>query len=182
MRAWLIPAADWPLLRHAAWLSLAGVLIAGVFGILHDEITYTLSPEYFTRMKFDQFRSADFGFPARVLVAEIGFLATWWVGLIAAWFLARLALPKFENPGKRVMAAMALIVCVTVIFGISGYFAGPSLLGNRPGWQEALDSFGVTDSVAFNRVAGVHLGSYVGALGAWILMVMVFVKLPRTSS
>ncbi len=67
MRAWLIPAADWLLLRKAAGLSLAGALIAGLFGILHDEITFTLAPEYFTRMKFDQFRSADFGFSARVL-------------------------------------------------------------------------------------------------------------------
>ena len=67
-----------------------GAVLAGLYGILHDEITYTISPEYFTRLKFYQFDYADFGLPPRVLVAEIGFLATWWVGFFAAWFLARL--------------------------------------------------------------------------------------------
>ena len=163
-----MPPADWAILRKAALLALAGAVIAGGFGILHDQITYTISPEYFTRMKFDQFRRADFGFPPRVFVAEIGFLATWWVGLIAAWFLARVALPKFESPGKRVMVAMAIIVGITVLSGTAGYFAGPGLLGNRPGWRDALDSFGVLDATAFNRVAGIHLGSYAGAFLGWI--------------
>ena len=155
---------------------MAGALIAGIFGILHDQITYTISPEYFTRMKFDQFRAADFGFPARVFVAEIGFLATWWVGLIAAWFLARIALPKFESPGKRVLMAMAAIVGITIVFGVAGYFIGPSLFGNRPGWSEALDSMGVTDTTAFKRVAAIHLGSYAGAFLGWVAMMVRFAR------
>jgi len=173
VKSFIFPAADWSVLRKAALLALAGALIAGVFGILHDQITYTISPEYFTRMKFDQFRAADFGFPTRVFVAEIGFLATWWVGLIAAWFLARIALPKFVSPGKRVMLAMTAIVGITIIFAVIGYFVGPSLFGNRPDWREALDSMGVTDTTAFNRVAAIHLGSYAGAFLGWIAM-MVF--------
>ena len=173
MRNLLLPPADWPVLRKAAGLALVGALIAGSFGILHDQITYSVSPEYFIRMKFDQFRIADFGFPARVFVAEIGFLATWWVGLIAAWFLARIALPKFESPGKTVIKAMAVIVGITVLSGIAGYFLGPELLGSRPGWQDALDSFGVVDKVAFLRVAGIHLGSYGGAFFGWIAMMVI---------
>lgn len=172
MKSFLFPATGWPVLRKAAVLALTGSLIAGCFGILHDQITYTISPEYFTRMKFDQFRAADFGFPRRVFVAEIGFLATWWVGLIAAWFLARIALPKFDSPGKRVMKAMAMIVGVTILLGITGYFIGPFLFGNRPDWREALDSMGVTDTTAFNRVAAIHLGSYAGAFLGWIAMMV----------
>jgi hypothetical protein len=160
-------------LRKAALLSVVGALIAGGFGILHDQITYTISPEYFTKMKFDQFHRVDFGFPQRVFVAEIGFLATWWVGLIAAWFLARVALPKFESPGKKVMSTMAIIVGITVLSGAFGYFTGPGLLENRSGWRDALDSFGVTDMTAFNRVAGIHLGSYAGAFLGWIAMMIV---------
>lgn len=163
-------------MRKAAWLALAGTLIAGTFGIVHDQITYTLSPEYFTRMKFDQFRAADFGFPRRVFVAEVGFLATWWVGLIAAWFLARIALPKLGSPEKRVMLAMASIVGITILLGIAGYFIGPTLFGDRPDWREALDSMGVTDTAAFNRVAAIHLGSYAGAFLGWIAMMVRFAK------
>lgn len=156
-------------------------MIAGCFGIVHDQITYTISPEYFTRMKFDQFRAVDFGLPARVFVAEIGFLATWWVGLIAAWFLARIALPKFESPGKRVMEAMAVIVAITTVFGMGGYFTGPSLLGGRAGWPEALLEMGVTDTKAFHQVAGIHLGSYAGAFLSWIALLVVFSREPGSA-
>lgn len=151
-------------------LAVAGTLIAGCFGILHDQITYTISPEYFTRMKFDQFRGADFGFPPRVFVAEIGFLATWWVGLIAGWFLARVALPRYERPERKVTMALLIIMGITVLFGIAGAFTVPPVVAGRQDWQEALRSMGVNDGVAFNRVAGIHLGSYAGALVGWIGM------------
>jgi hypothetical protein len=148
-------------------------LIAGTFGILHDQITFTISPEYFTRMKFDQFRAADFGFPQRVFVAEIGFLGTWWAGLIAGWFLARIAVPKFASPEKRVVQAMAIIVMITTFIGIVGYLIGPAIFENRSDWREALDSLGVTDITSFNCVAATHLGSYAGAFLGWVAM-MVF--------
>ena len=179
MKSFLLPSAAWPVLRKAALLALTGALIAGAFGILHDQITYTISPEYFTRLKFDQFRAADFGFPRRVFVAEIGFLATWWVGLIAAWFLARIALPKFHSPEKRVLSAMAVLVGITIVFGVAGYFIGPTLFENRPDWRAALDSMGVTDTTAFNRVAAIHLGSYAGAFLGWIAMMVKFARCQR---
>lgn len=159
-----------------AWMALMGSLVAGVFGMVHDQITYTISPEYFTRMKFDQFRAADFGFPSRVLVAEIGFLAAWWVGLIATWFLARIALRKFESPDVRVMKAVAAMVGITIAFSVSGFFIGPWLFAKRPGWNDALDSMGVTDFTAFQQVAGIHLGSYAGALLGWIAMLVKFTR------
>lgn len=70
-------------------LAWRGALIAGLYGIVHDQLTYTLSPEYFTLLKFRQFAWADFGGPPRLLVAEIGFLATWWVGALAGWLIGR---------------------------------------------------------------------------------------------
>jgi len=174
----LMPAAPWRDLRSAAKLALTGALIAGLFGILHDQITYTISPEYFTRMKFDQFRGADFGFPPRVFVAEIGFLATWWVGLTGAWFLARIAVRKFESPGRQVLFAIAWMIAVPVVLGVTGYFIGPWIFEKRPGWNEALESMGVTDSTAFYRVAAIHLGSYAGALLGWIAMMAIFIRRP----
>ena len=57
-----------------------GALVAGVYGILHDKDTFSNSPEYFTRFKFEQFRWVDLGLPEWVFVAEMSFLATWWGG------------------------------------------------------------------------------------------------------
>lgn len=165
-------------LRSAARLDLTGAVLAGLFGVLHDQITYKISPEYFTRMKFGQFNAADFGFPPRGRVALIGFLGTWWVGLIGAWFLARLAVRKWQRPEKPVMKALLTIIVITVAFGISGYLAGPALLSNRAGWPDALAGMGVTDAQAFHRAAGIHLGSYAGAFLGWLAMLIVFLRRP----
>lgn len=161
-------------------LSLAGALLAGGFGIVHDQITYTISPEYFTRMKFDQFRAADFGFPPRVFVAEIGFLATWWVGLLGAWFLARIAIQKFSRPGRAVMLALGFVMVVAAAFGTSGYFWGTLFSECMKGWEEVMAEWCIKDVPAFQRVAGIHAGSYLGALVGWILA-MVRLKMARTT-
>ena len=174
----LIPSASGRDLRSAAKLAFTGAVLAGLFGILHDQITYTISPEYFKRMKFDQFRAADFGLPPRGRVALIGFLGTWWVGLIGAWFLARVAVRKWRRPGKPVMKALLGIIAIAVVFGIAGYFAGPAFLRNRAGWPDALAGMGVTDAQAFHRVAAIHLGSYVGALLSWLAMLIGFLRRP----
>ena len=75
-----------------ARMALLGAAIAGPYGALHDQISYIISPEYFTKMKFRQFSYADFGWPDRVFAAEVGFLATSWVGLFGGWFVARAGL------------------------------------------------------------------------------------------
>src|SRR5690349_14785367 len=115
-----------------AWLpamlgySVLGALLAGCYGIVHDQVTYSISREYFTRLKFVQFRYADVGFPPRLLVAEIGFLATWWVGFIAAWFLARVAVGRCEPAQARrlILRGFAIVLGYTVVAGLFGYVAG----------------------------------------------------------
>lgn len=174
-----VPRAD---VGKALGLALAGALIAGGFGIIHDQVTYTISPEYFTRMKFEQFAAWDFGLPRRVFVAEIGFLASWWVGLIAGWFLARLALPRFRQPGTKVVCAMASIVACAVVLGAIGGLTGQTVYGQRDGWKEALDAMGVTDHRHFQQVAGIHLGSYAGAFIGWVAVMVWFVSAKREGS
>lgn len=149
-------------------------MIAGLFGVIHDQITYTISPEYFTRMKFDQFKAWDFGFPPRVFVSEIGFLATWWVGLIGTWFLGRTAVRKFKQPARSVSRALVFVMVVAALLGTSGFFWDNSYAEANPGWNESLAAMEVNDAVSFNRVAGIHLGSYLGALVGWILMMVRF--------
>lgn len=55
---------------------LLGSIVAGSYGIIHDQITYTICPEYFTRFKFDRFAHTDLRLAERVRVGLIGLLAT----------------------------------------------------------------------------------------------------------
>ena len=163
----------YPALRRR-WLpamlgyALLGSLLSGVYGIIHDQITYSISPEYFTRLKFSQFHYADFGFPPRVFVGEIGFLATWWVGLVAGWFVARMAVPAFppRTAIRHASRAFLTILAFTLTATVVGYVLGGLRLSNTDfsGWQGYADDLGILDLTSFVRVAYIHNASYLGGL------------------
>lgn len=159
-----------PLKRWPGMLGVAGVgaLAAGLYGIVHDQVTYTISPEYFTQLKFEQFHWADRGLPTRVFVGEIGFLATWWVGFFAGWALARVAAPHVEARAlfRLALPGFAIIVGFALAFAASGFAYG--LTQHPTGDNSAIAAFGmslgVKDVPAFTRVAYIHNAGYLGGL------------------
>jgi hypothetical protein len=149
-------------------ISLVGAVIAALYGIIHDQITYSISPEYFTRVKFAQFHYADFGLPPRLLVAEIGVLATWWVGFIAGWFLARVTVPS-RPPAKALRSSLhgfGIIFASALLAGVVGYCVGlfPGANSEFATWRDFAAGRGVVDLPNFVRVAYLHNAGYLGAL------------------
>jgi hypothetical protein len=149
-------------------VAIVGGLVAGAYGIVHDQITYTISPEYFTNLKFHQFRYANFGMGDRVFASTIGFLATWWVGFIAAWLLARRLIPDqprqaaFGQICKGIVCILAFAFsfgCLAYLFGL---WRGPD--ADYSNWDWAFHRFGITDKWAFVRVAYIHNAGYLGGL------------------
>ena len=122
---------------------------------------------------------ADFGFHERIFVTEIGFLASWWVGFIAAWFLARRLVPNQprETALRKIATGFATIFvcgflagCLGLGFGI---WRGPN--ADYTSWAYALAYFDIEDSFAFVRVAYIHNASYMGgAIG--LIVALVFVR------
>ena len=168
MRALLYPKFRLSLLPTMLGYALLGAIVAGIYGVLHDQITFSISQEYFTRLKFFQFHYADFGLPRRVFVAEIGFLATWWVGFIAGWFLARVVVPicpPVQARSKILRGFWIILFCgfagSTCGFGW-GLLRGPN--GDYSGWQGFGTMHGVVDLPSFVRVAYIHNASYLGGL------------------
>ncbi len=62
-------------------LLVAGCLISGLYGMLHNQISYTVAPEYFHAFKFDQFAIPN-GLHNRIGASIVGWQASWWMGLI----------------------------------------------------------------------------------------------------
>lgn len=166
-----------PLARLPSMLRLAGVgaLVAGAYGALHDQVSYTISPEYFTKLKFEQFAWADLGGPRRLFVAEVGFLATWWVGMIAGWVLARVGRVDPSSPSSRpvVVRAFGIILGVAVISGCVGVALGVATTrgGDVSGWREWKESLDLADVRGFAIVAWLHWASYLGGLLGLVLAV-----------
>ncbi len=171
----LLPA----MLRYAA----LGAVVAGSYGILNDQFTYTISREYFTRLKFIQFQYADFGLPPRIFVAEIGVLATWWVGLVAGWLLARVAVPSVSAAEARSRCWRGFAVIFASAFAASALAFGWGLLKRRDAdfslWQELGAQLGVVDLPAFVRVAYIHNAGYAGALLGLLLALTILLRRPH---
>lgn len=140
-------------------------LLAGLYGSLHDQLSYTVSPEYFTKFKYDQFgfEPAWFG-GHRATVAVIGFLATWWVGLLIAVFLAPLGL-MFKDPArmrKELQLAVVVTLGTAAVCGLLGLGYGWFFIEHVPyGWYFPE---GVTDQHAFLSVGSMHNMSYLGGV------------------
>jgi hypothetical protein len=155
-------------LRAMFGIAILGAILAGCYGAVHDQISYAISPEYFTKVKFDQFRYADFGWPARVMVSEVGFLASWWIGLIGGWILARVGLDLLPPATRRreIARAFAIVLVTAMVFGAVGALIGfvESRSKDLSGWQHWQGMLQLTDLRSFIIVAYLHAASYLGAL------------------
>lgn len=167
-------------------VALIGALVAGAYGIVHDQITYTISPEYFTQLKFPQFHYADFGWGDRAFAATIGFLASWWVGGVAGWLLARRLLPQQPRRAayRQLVLGFACVLTMGVIFGGGGYvyglWRGPD--ADYSAWQWAVQRLQVQDLWAFVRVAYIHNASYLGGLAGLVIALLTIRPQPANSS
>jgi hypothetical protein len=170
----------WPRIprrQFVAMLRIAaiGAVVAAVYGVLHDQISYAISTEYFTKLKFDQFAWADFGWPRRAFVAEVGALGSWWVGMIAGWALGRVG---FADPGAvsmrdDVLRAFGLVVGVAVAGGAIGLALGcAAASGDVSGWDRWRENLALDDVPAFVRVAWLHGGGYVGGAVGIVVAVL----------
>jgi len=149
-------------------LALGGGVIGAIYGVLHDELTYALSPEYFTRLKFHQFSWANAGLPPRAFAGEIGAIAVGWVGACTGWLLARIAVPVW--PMREAVRHTLVGFAITLIFAFSGSLSG-CLLGLQrranpdfSNWESYIVSLGIQDPAAFVHVGYIHNAGYIGGL------------------
>ena len=173
MLKYLVPQIalrDLPVMLGFAFL---GAMIAGSYGIVHDHITFTIGPEYFTKLKFDQFEWANLHQGDRVFVSCIGFLATWWVGLIIGWVLARRLVPNQDRPTvrRKILYGFKIVFVTGFVFSIGGYLYGlcRGAGADYSDWAFALRRIQIDDLWSFVRVAYIHNAGYLGGLVGLVL-------------
>lgn len=152
-----------------ALILFLSVFIAGFYGILHDQLTYTISPEYYTKFKFIQFGMFSYGEKTvlahpRLYVAFVGFLATWWMGPPIGFVLGLVGF--LQKDAKRMMTvtllAFAIAVAMAFFTGLGGLLYGKYILAaNGVDW---LLPDTLIDKKNFIAVGSMHNFSYFGGL------------------
>jgi hypothetical protein len=157
-------------------IAALGAVVAGSYGALHDQVSYAISPEYFTRLKFQQFSYADFGWPPRAFAGEVGFLASWWVGLLGGWVLARFGLDEMIPPQRRktTIIAFMIVLGTAALSGLTGALLGTATTanGHLDDWRDWQQRLNIEDLRGFAIVAWLHAAGYLGALAGVILAVL----------
>ncbi len=158
--------------------ALGGALIGGCYGALHDQVTYSISPEYFTTVKARQFAWADFGWSRRVFASVVGFLAAGAAGLFAAWFMARIAVPRMSLPEARglILRGLGILFGFAAAGGILGWQLVLRHTGDYSYWRPRLPFLPIQDLPHFVAVAYIHNGGYLGGL-AGLIIALIYVKL-----
>jgi hypothetical protein len=160
------------------------VFIAGLYGVVHNQISYTVSPEYFTKFKFWQFRLTDPALSERVRASMVGFRASWWMGIPIGLLVGAAG---FIHPGHRRMLRVTVwslwvTVGFTLLFGLGGLLYGfiqtaHIQVADYGAWYIPED---VTDLRRFLCAGYMHNSSYLGGglaiLVAWIFHAVVRVR------
>jgi len=159
-------------------------IIGGLYGILHDQLTYTISPEYYTKFKFYQFGLMDLGneaiFPnPRIEVSAVGFMATWWMGLPIGLILGLVGLVHKDNKQMFRATLKAIIVTVIVAFatGLIGLAYGKLYLADIGVDWWLPDN--LIDTKNFIAVGSMHNFSYLGGLTGLIAGTIYSVRQKR---
>lgn len=155
---------------------LTSILIAGVYGIVHDQITYTISNEYYTLFKFEQFGINDWGISSvRTKAGIIGFLATWLIGLFLGIIYAIISLfLTTKNILKISFKSILLNIGVAIFFGIIGFIYGALFLkAENLDWYIPEQTKNIQD---FINVGSIHNFGYIGGLLGLILGIYYQIK------
>lgn len=157
-------------------LIFVAMIVAGVYGVLHDQISYTISPEYYTRFKFEQFGLSNSPLPERVRAGIVGFLASWWMGIPigvlvgSAGFLHR----GYRRTLRVTLQSYILVVGVALLVSLLGLVYGFLNTGfiDLAAYEYWYIPEGIVDLRRYLCVGYMHNAAYLGGAlaipAAWV--------------
>lgn len=140
-------------------LIFCGTLMSCLYGILHDQITYTISPEFYNLVRFPQHQIASDA--ARWGAMQIAVINSWKIGFIISLVLSCMGLIHFNNRKiirftlesfAIVVVTAASIACLSFLFGLLNHFDESKLAET------------VVQKGNFLLVQSIHNSTYIGGL------------------
>jgi hypothetical protein len=152
------------------WIAIT-VVFAVLYGVVNDQMTVSISSEYYSVYKYGQFMPwlDKYGLvdaPLRVQAVLIGTLATWWYGVFLGIMLGISSMvgryaPLSTGYYLRIVGAvMMATLAVSVIFGSVAFTAAPFV---HPSAEKMPFLEGIQNVRNAYTVGSWHNGSYLGA-------------------
>ncbi|CAD73263.1 hypothetical protein [Rhodopirellula baltica] len=157
-------------------LLLLACALSGVYGMVHNQVSYSISSEYFTKFKFDQFDISQ-SVSERLGAAIVGWHASWWMGAFIGLFLVPAGMLVRSDLGYvlTVLRAFSVVLATTILVGMIGLLLAIAFTKADPVVDTMLRDALIDDPVAFRRTAALHNASYIGGLlGIFAGLVSVF--------
>jgi hypothetical protein len=158
-------ALFWTVTTRVAALIVLLVLamaVAGGYGSVHNQISYTVSEEYFTHFKFQQFR-IDPQYHNRLGAAAVGFRASWWMGIPIGLVLGAMSWlhDGFLRMVREGLIAFGVVATTALTVGALGLGYGLVATADKPelfhrNWTR------IAHRRAFSCAGAMHNASYLG--------------------
>lgn len=145
-------------------------IIAAIYGIVHNQFTYTISDEFFTKFMFEKFGFVEYGQETPRLTASIiGVLSCWWIGLILGFIFTCVGLfnKTPSNMIKSIYSTVLVTFGIVILIGLIGFvygFSGLSSLNSSCCFPLQIDNV-----KSFIAISSMHTFSYIGVIvGAFV--------------
>ena len=157
-------------------LTALAVVAAGIYGALHNQVSFAIGPDYFQNLKF-----AQFGVPPdrhdAIGAAIVGWRASWWAGLALGVPSFLLGLAAIPEPYRYWRAGLHAIAAVLVFMALCGLIA--LLMGLLVGPDREVHILAyrlpIADTVGYTRAALLHNAAYIcGALSLLVALRVVW--------
>ncbi len=162
---------------------ILSIILASIYGILHNQISYSISTEYFTKFKFEQFGFVEYGLDTpRLTAGLIGVWATWWFGFLIGLIngIVGLFQPTYKIMWKSAFGATTRTLLIAIGFGIIGILVGKFIISNlNTNWNLPAD---LTDRKNFLTSGTMHTFSYIGGIIGLISGIIYQLKIKKASA
>ena len=163
-------------------LLLFSSLLAGIFGVVHNQISYSVSPGYFHEFKFFQF-GIESALQNRIGASIVGYLGSWRMGFLIGLpiYIAAFFIKETRKFLHTFLVAAVIVVIVTLLSGLGalGFSYRAFSLHTLPTWAVNIE---VTDPLAFARAGTMHNFSYLGgAVGMLVGLSYVILQVRKSN-
>lgn len=139
--------------------------LSGVYGAVHNQISYSVSREYFTKFKFAQFDIPP-DLHNRLGASIVGWHASWWMGLFIGVFIIPFGLLVRDTRSylAAVLRSFLVVAFTASIIGVTALLVAHVVITELPGEDRMFRGTAIVDAASFRRAGVMHNFSYAGGL------------------